>query len=104
MIHQHTRSPLITPDPPSPTNWRRRAACRYSDPELFFPRGRNQHARHQTEAARAVCHTCPVVDQCREEALTMQRDDGVWGAMAADERRTLKQQRTQAAHRATRRP
>lgn len=72
-----------------PDDWRYRAACRIPDhdPELWFPpTGDTAAARAQTEAAKAVCRTCPVVAACLEFALSTGQDSGVWGGMSEDER------------------
>lgn len=41
-------------------NWRHEAACRWEDPDLFFPVGTGGPALLQIEEAKAVCHRCPV--------------------------------------------
>lgn len=75
---------------PSGQDWRDSAACARIDPEVFFPekRGRNIYAK-------AVCAVCPVVDQCLEYALEMERNTeviaraGVWGGLSVAERSKL---------------
>lgn len=71
-------------------NWRDLAACRFEDPELFFPIGEDGLSRQQVEQARAVCHRCPVVAACGDYALRSGEYDGVWGAMTARERRAMR--------------
>jgi WhiB family redox-sensing transcriptional regulator len=71
-------------------DWRKRAACKDEDPELFFPVGVDGPALLQIAEAKAVCRRCPVVNECLTWALTMGEDDGVWGAMTPDERRKLR--------------
>ncbi|MFJ8111801.1 WhiB family transcriptional regulator [Streptomyces sp. NPDC096132] len=71
-------------------NWREAAACRYEDPELFFPIGEGGLSRRQIEQARAVCHRCPVMRACGAWAVRHNESDGVWGAMTAGERRSLR--------------
>ncbi|HSX97101.1 MAG TPA: WhiB family transcriptional regulator, partial [Streptomyces sp.] len=71
-------------------NWRDSAACRFEDPELFFPIGEDGLWRKQIEQARAVCHRCPVVAACASWALRSGEYEGVWGAMTAGERRALR--------------
>ncbi|WP_306189098.1 WhiB family transcriptional regulator [Streptomyces sp. MK5] len=68
-------------------NWRERGACRFEDPELFFPLGDGLLSLRQTEEARAVCRRCPVLRECRTFALRNGEYDGVWGGMTAGERR-----------------
>jgi hypothetical protein len=41
-------------------HWREWAACRYSDPELFFPEGDAVKVLAQTVAAKIVCAQYPV--------------------------------------------
>ncbi|MFC4503909.1 MULTISPECIES: WhiB family transcriptional regulator [Streptomyces] len=76
------------------TNWREWAACRFEDPELFFPVGEGGLSRRQTEQARAVCLRCPVMRVCGAWAVRHGENDGVWGAMTAGERRSLRQGRS----------
>jgi len=72
-------------------NWRFRAACREADPELFFPIGNSGPAQVQVQHAKALCSSCPVLEQCRQWALDFGEDAGVWGALSEDERRAIKQ-------------
>jgi WhiB family redox-sensing transcriptional regulator len=76
------------------SDWRHRARCREEDPELFFPIGTTDHARQQTEQAKAVCRRCPVAPECLAWALGTGQDAGVWGGVGEDERRTLTRQGT----------
>ncbi|MGY1583847.1 WhiB family transcriptional regulator [Streptomyces sp. MN13] len=71
-------------------DWRMSAACRVEDPELFFPIGNTGPALLQIEEAKSVCRRCPVVERCLEWALEMGQNDGVWGGLSEDERRSLK--------------
>ncbi|KDN78438.1 WhiB family transcriptional regulator [Streptomyces olindensis] len=71
-------------------NWRDLAACRFEDPELFFPIGEDGLSLQQIEQARAVCNRCPVVTACGSWALRTGEYEGVWGAMTARERRALR--------------
>lgn len=65
-------------------DWRNRAACRGSDPELFFP-----IAEVGYSAAAAVCADCPVVSDCLEEALRVGDIHGYRGGHTGDERAGL---------------
>ncbi|MEU1179956.1 WhiB family transcriptional regulator [Streptomyces sp. NPDC005820] len=71
-------------------NWREAAACRSEDPELFFPIGEDGPSRRQIEQARAVCRRCPVMRACGTWAVRHGERHGVWGAMTAGERRSLR--------------
>jgi WhiB family transcriptional regulator, redox-sensing transcriptional regulator len=79
--------------------WRDGAACLSVDPELFFPIGNAEPAFHQINNAKVICRRCEVADTCLRWAMHSQQDDGVWGGLSADERRTLKR-RNARAHRA----
>ncbi len=74
-------------------DWRSTSACADEDPELFFPIGTTGPAVEQSEAAKRVCATCDVTEECLEYALSTNQDAGVWGGMTEDERRTLKRAR-----------
>lgn len=82
------------------TDWRHRAACRSTDPEIFFPVGDSVAAQLQTEEAKAVCRRCDAVDQCLQWALETRQDAGVWGAMSEGERRALQERVARAKQRA----
>lgn len=71
-------------------DWRHRAECRNEDPELFFPAGNSGPFLLQIDEAKAVCHRCPVLQECGQWALDTGQDAGVWGAMSEDERRAMK--------------
>lgn len=75
-------------------DWRYRAACIKTDPELFFPKGNTGPALWQIEEAKQVCRGCEVRDQCLTWALETGQDHGVWGGMSEDERRALKRRNT----------
>jgi WhiB family redox-sensing transcriptional regulator len=72
-------------------DWRHDAACRDEDPELFFPVSTVGPGARQTAQARAVCHRCPVADDCLAFALANGLNHGMFGGMTADERRELRQ-------------
>ena len=75
----------------SPT-WRKRAACRGLDPEVFYPT-----SDEEAEEAKAICGECPVRQLCLEYALTHRERDGVWGGLTERERRRLVRQRRKSA-------
>lgn len=79
--------------------WRDGAACRHTNAELFFPAGSTGTAVDQIEAAKSVCHACPVRDACLQFALESNQEAGIWGGKDEDERRKLRR-----GWRASRRP
>lgn len=68
-------------------DWRTRAACRYEDPELFFPVGTGAQARKQESKAVAICRRCKVLPNCRRFAGKIQPTEGVWAATTEHRRR-----------------
>jgi WhiB family redox-sensing transcriptional regulator len=71
-------------------DWREVAACRDTDPDLFFPIGTTGQAIEQIEAAKDVCFECEARDACLEFALATNQESGVWGATSEEERRKLR--------------
>ncbi len=96
-------SPLLTlfPCPSIQTMWRDVAACRDTDPDLFFPVGTTGPAIDQIAAAKAVCDQCEAKAPCLEFALTTNQDSGVWGGTSEEERRKLRRQWAAARRRAS---
>jgi WhiB family redox-sensing transcriptional regulator len=72
------------------TDWRDLAACRHSDPELFFPVGTTGPAVEHIEKAKAICGTCSVREECLLYAFETNQEAGVWGGHPEDERRRLR--------------
>lgn len=73
--------------------WHDRAACRWADPELFFP---GPSSKTETNAAIRVCARCPVLAQCRADVMAWEQPAhryGIAGGLAADERRWIAQHR-----------
>lgn len=68
--------------------WQHRAACRDTDPELFFPVGPHPPLR-QVERAKRMCAGCPVRQACLDDSLSGGMDHGIWGGLTDRERREL---------------
>jgi WhiB family transcriptional regulator, redox-sensing transcriptional regulator len=71
-------------------HWTSYAACRGSDPELFYPVGYAGPALDQVARAKAICAECVVQRDCLAWALRAGEPDGVWGGTTPDERRYLR--------------
>ena len=71
--------------------WQLLGACRSEDTELFFhPEGERGPARRNRDAAaKAICGSCPVLDQCRRHALAVREPYGVWGGLTEDDREAI---------------
>ncbi len=68
-------------------DWRSKAQCQTSDPEIFFP----QHTTQEAIArAKKVCGRCTVREACLQYALENGENFGIWGGMTEGERRALR--------------
>ncbi len=74
-------------------DWRCQAACRDTDPDLFFPVGSTGLALEQIESAKVVCQECNSQNACLEFALATNQDSGIWGGTSEEERRQLRRLR-----------
>ena len=83
--------------------WWSRAACRFADPDLFFPISQSGPAATQIRRAKAVCAECAVRSDCLRYALAADPVHGVWGGMSEQERRLLRRREQKAHARAARR-
>ena len=80
------------PVAPVGAGWQDLAACRGSDPVLFFPeRGAS------TKEAREVCRGCRVRFDCLEHSMVVPERFGIWGGLSEKHRRRLRRIRTNAA-------
>jgi WhiB family redox-sensing transcriptional regulator len=70
--------------------WRDDAACRNTNPDLFFPVGSTGEAVEETTAAIALCRRCPVREECLEFAMVTNQRDGIWGGMSEEDRRRMR--------------
>ena len=73
-----------------PESWRRLAACRQVDSDLFFPVGSTGDAAQEIERAKAVCAGCPVRQPCLAFAIATNQEFGVWGGCDERERPALR--------------
>jgi WhiB family transcriptional regulator, redox-sensing transcriptional regulator len=71
-------------------DWRDNAACRDTDPDLFFPIGSTGPAIEQIESAKTVCTECGAQNSCLEFALATNQESGIWGGTSEEERRKLR--------------
>lgn len=80
---------------PSPVaenwDWQRDAACRGMDVEVFYhpPAERRSTKQRRIEQAKTICAGCPVLEQCRRQALTTREPYGVWGGLSEEDRADL---------------
>jgi WhiB family redox-sensing transcriptional regulator len=77
----------------NPLQWRVGAACKDTDPDLFFPIGSTGAAIEQIDDAKVVCASCHAQVECLEFALDTNQDSGVWGGLSEEERRDIRRAR-----------
>jgi len=68
------------------SDWRLVAACRSTDPELFFPVSSIGKSADDVAAAKAVCGQCLVRRECLAFALRTRQVYGIWGGLSEEER------------------
>lgn len=67
-------------------SWQERAACRNTDPAIFFIKGEGH-----TKKAKAICASCPVIQQCLDWTLLLEKHNrntnaGFYAGMTANQR------------------
>ena len=75
-----------------PIDWRTNAACRDTDPALFFPIGTTGPAVEQIASAKEVCVGCLARGECLDFAIATNQDSGVWGGTSEEERRAIRRE------------
>ena len=72
--------------------WRKHAACRGIDPDVFYP-----ISDEEAGEAKAICDLCAVRESCLEHALANREREGIWGGTTERERRRIHLQRRKSA-------
>ncbi len=71
--------------------WLEQAACKGTDPGLFFPDGTTTpDAQEKIEEAKAVCYECASKIKCLSYAISSNQDSGIWGGTSEIERRQIR--------------
>lgn len=83
LVRNKRECPGLTGGTPDRGEWVTKAKCRDGDPDALFVRGAEQRK------AAVVCRHCPVMDQCRADALDNRVEFGVWGGLTERQRRAL---------------
>lgn len=86
MVLMETTSPLPSvSDLIARPGWQARAACRGRGPADFFPAGGSDSI-----AARLICRSCPVSEECLAYALSHPGLKGIWGGTSERHRDRLR--------------
>jgi WhiB family redox-sensing transcriptional regulator len=77
-----------------PEKWMEESLCsQIGDDTLWFPA-----PGFGAGTARKVCEACPVLETCREYAITSPEPlHGIWGGLGARERQTIRARRNEEA-------
>lgn len=84
---------------PATDEWHVLAACRATDPDLFFGSDGERPAERQAReaAAKRICAGCPVVAECLASAVAGRERYGIWGNSTEEERRGLRRRSERVA-------
>ena len=84
--------------------WQEQGACRELPTEMFFhPDGeRGPRRANREKNAKAVCATCPVIEACRQHALSVQEPYGIWGGLSEDDRQLIIERQARESSRESR--
>jgi len=69
-------------------DWQFNAACKGLETNIFFYSDRERGPRRtkRERMAKAICASCPVIKECREQALRLGEPYGIWGGLTEEER------------------
>jgi len=73
--------------------WYSEGICKNVDPDIFFPeRGAS------TRNAKAICRSCPVIEDCLDFFVRTEQPFGVWGGVTGGQiRKVLIRQKSNLA-------
>ena len=72
--------------------WQARAECRGPHAVVFFPPShveRKEERLGRERAAKAICRSCSVREECLEYAIRIREPHGIWGGLNEAERKQL---------------
>ena len=64
--------------------WQFEAQCKTEDSNLFF-----SELASKVIKAKMICSTCPVKKQCLDFAISNNIEEGIFGGLTFDERKSL---------------
>ena len=75
---------------PDENNWRKDAACKGMDVDIFFPPAGGDGVK-LANRAKKICASCPVTEPCLAYGLSMSNREGIFGGLTGMQRRRLRQ-------------
>jgi WhiB family redox-sensing transcriptional regulator len=94
----HNRLDIFTPNTvETELDWMDEGRCRTStQPGMWFPeQPYDEVQQRQVRVAKAICQSCPVMEECLAYAHKHNIKFGVWGGTTEGERRVLRQKRVE---------
>lgn len=79
---------------PERPEWMNTTPCAQIDPELWFPKERDNVT---ASVAREVCFSCRHRLACLDYALDTNEPDGIWGGKTPGQRQRMRRERRAAA-------
>ena len=64
--------------------WQEKAVCPSIDPHIFYP-----ETAEEAAAAKRVCFSCDVREQCLRYALENDEWHGIWGGKTVSQRKSI---------------
>ena len=80
-------TPVEDPEFEDIPSWRDEALCRGFDLGVFFP---DEGDTAAITAAKEICASCPVAEDCLAFAVENNQTEGIWGGTTRQERRRLR--------------
>jgi WhiB family redox-sensing transcriptional regulator len=79
--------------------WQYQAACKGLATDIFFysDRERGPKRAKREKIAKAICATCPVIKECRDQALRLAEPFGIWGGLTQEERFAILNRKSQSS-------
>ena len=79
--------------------WQYQAACKGLATDIFFysDRERGPKRAKREKIAKAICATCPVIKECRDQALRLAEPYGIWGGLTQEERFAILNRKNQSS-------
>lgn len=72
-----------------------RRSCKGESPDIFYapPFEEKENRDQRIKIARTICASCVIREECLNFALNTRQDDGIWGGLTFEERRSLQRTR-----------
>ena len=87
---------VLMDEPPIIGDWADRGECRGHPTSWWFPVENRRNAA-ETNTAKAICQSCPVISDCLEYAMKYPTNhmglQGIWGGLTVSGRRKLEAER-----------